>query len=127
MADYFNTTHGPVPVSLRGGGAFAFPPKQWSFIEPKDEGTESLIRAVKLGHLVKSQMPHKISPREKGAATATSAPAPAPAVAAPKASSAPASSPAPAPAAPAAQMSLSEKLTAETGDESSGERRRKGK
>lgn len=67
MANYYNTTRGPISVSLSSGKEMSIPPKSWIEIDRADEGSASLVSMVSKGFLVRSAV-----------ADAPAAPAPAP-------------------------------------------------
>lgn len=56
MARYYNTTRGPIPLSLSGNRSMSIPPKSWVELDAKDETTAALIAEVKKGHLVRSRI-----------------------------------------------------------------------
>ena len=54
MAKYYNKMRGPLSVSLRDGSPLVCLPKRWSEDIPLEkEGSASLQRAVRKGHLVR--------------------------------------------------------------------------
>lgn len=54
MGDYYNKTRSPLPVALLRGNSVSIGPKTWCYIPPEDEGTPSLIDALKKGFLVRA-------------------------------------------------------------------------
>jgi len=82
MGKYYNTTRGPLAVSLSSGKALTIPPKTWIDIDPGDEGSAALVSLKRKGFLKRSVLP---DPPAEEAAPAAPAPAPvaAPAPAAP--------------------------------------------
>lgn len=68
MGDYYNTTRGPLSVTLQDGSACAISPKSWIYVAPGNENSASISKFVQKGYLVK-------------AAVARTAPPPAPTVA----------------------------------------------
>lgn len=78
MAKFYNTTRGPIAVSLSSGNQLSIPPKTWIEIDPADEGSAMLVPMVRKGFLVRSSVD-----AVKPGPTPEPAPAPAPVVAAP--------------------------------------------
>jgi hypothetical protein len=56
MSRYYNTTRGPIAVSLSSGKAVSVPPKSWIEIDPGDEGSPNLVPIVRKGYLVRSAL-----------------------------------------------------------------------
>ncbi len=54
MAKYYNTTRGPLAVTLSGGGSLSIPPKSWIEIAPSDEGSPNLAPLCRKGYLRRS-------------------------------------------------------------------------
>jgi hypothetical protein len=54
MANYYNTSSGPLAIGLRRGGSALISPRKWHFIDSADEGSEDIVFAVKKGFLVRS-------------------------------------------------------------------------
>lgn len=54
MADYYNTTRGPLSVTLNDGSSMAIPPKGWIFVDPANEGSASIAKLCSKGFLVRS-------------------------------------------------------------------------
>jgi len=93
MGKYYNTTRGPLAVSLSSGKALTIPPKTWIDIEPGDEGSPALVSLKRKGFVKRSVLPDPPAVEEAPApvpAAASAAPAPAPAMAAPAKAAAPA-------------------------------------
>lgn len=56
MPDYYNRSRTPVAIGLRNGQSVVIGPKHWSYVDPEDEGTESLLSAVGRGDLVRARV-----------------------------------------------------------------------
>jgi len=57
MGDYYNTTRGPLSVTLNDGSAMSVSPKKWIYVTPANEGSDSLQRAVSKGFLKRALVP----------------------------------------------------------------------
>lgn len=56
MAKYYNTTRGPLAVSLSSGASLSIPPKKWVEIGAADEGSTNLVPLVRKGYLKRSAL-----------------------------------------------------------------------
>lgn len=56
MAKYFNTTRGPIAISLSSGVSVSFPPKRWTEIALADEGSVNLVPLLRKGFLKRSTL-----------------------------------------------------------------------
>lgn len=54
MAKYYNTTRGPLAVSLSSGKALTISPKTWVEIDPADEGSSALVALKRKGYMKRS-------------------------------------------------------------------------
>lgn len=76
MAKYYNTTRGPIAVSLSSGKQLSIPPKTWTDIDSADEGSAMLVPMVRKGFLVRSAID---AAKPEAAVAVAAEPTPAPA------------------------------------------------
>lgn len=79
MGKYYNTTRGPLAVSLSSGKALTIPPKTWIDIDPGDEGSPALVSLKRKGFVKRSVLPDPPAEEAAPAAPAAAAPEPTPA------------------------------------------------
>ena len=73
MGDYYNTTRGPLSVTLNDGSSCAVSPKSWIYVAPGNENSASISKLVQKGYLVKAAVARTVP-----AAAPVVAPTPAP-------------------------------------------------
>lgn len=56
MGDYYNTTRGPLSVTLNDGSSCAVSPKSWIYVAPGNESSASITKLVQKGFLVRSSV-----------------------------------------------------------------------
>jgi len=56
MGDYYNTTRGPLSVTLNDGSAASVVPKKWFYVTPANEGSSSIMKLVEKGFLVRAKV-----------------------------------------------------------------------
>lgn len=57
MADYYNKQRAPMTLSLNNGKVIVMPTKAWSYIPPEDEGSSSVLQALRKGYIVRAAVP----------------------------------------------------------------------
>lgn len=74
MADYYNTTRGPLSVTLNDGTSCSLPPKAWIYITPGNENSASISKLTSKGLLVRSKVALTAPPIEAVAVAVEVAP-----------------------------------------------------
>lgn len=74
MGDYYNTTRGPLSVTLSDGSSCVVSPKAWIHVAPGNESSASISKLVQKGFLVRAAVARTV----EAPVPAPVSPAPAP-------------------------------------------------
>jgi hypothetical protein len=80
MGDYYNTTRGPLSVTLNDGSSCAVSPKSWIYVAPGNESSASITKLVQKGFLVRSSVARTAAEVPPAPLSAPAAPAVVPAL-----------------------------------------------
>jgi hypothetical protein len=64
VARYYNRNPGPFPARLRNGESALLPGNSWTDISAEEDGSEDLMRGIKLGYLARFEDLPKDPPKE---------------------------------------------------------------